>query len=95
MVKKGSGLFTEMAKKPKKKDVLGELLAAAPHKVISNLIIELTVMFPDVRRECFDFLKSQVSVSKALAKRSEGEACPSQKIKRGKNADIYQRLYSD
>jgi tetratricopeptide (TPR) repeat protein len=63
-----------MAKKPKKKDALGELLAAAPHKVLSKLIIELTVMFPDVRRECFDFLKSQVSVSKALAKRSEGEA---------------------
>jgi tetratricopeptide (TPR) repeat protein len=63
-----------MAKKPKKKDALGELLAAAPHKVLSKLIIELTVIFPDVRRECFDFLKSQVSVSKALAKRSEGEA---------------------
>ncbi len=63
-----------MAKKPKKKDALAELLAAAPHKVLSKLIIELTVLFPDVRRECFDFLKSQSTVSKALAKRSEGEA---------------------
>lgn len=63
-----------MPKKPKNKDALVELLQAAPHKVLSKLIIELTVMFPDVRRECFDFLKSQVSVSKALAKRSEGEA---------------------
>ncbi|MGD9366038.1 MAG: hypothetical protein PVH87_10095 [Desulfobacteraceae bacterium] len=63
-----------MAKKPKKKDALGELLEAAPHKVLSKLITELTVMFPDVRRECFDFLKSQVSVSNALVKRSEGEA---------------------
>jgi hypothetical protein len=63
-----------MAKKPKKKDALGELLAAAPHKVLSKLVIELTVMFPDVRRECFDFLKSQSTVSKALKNRSEGEA---------------------
>lgn len=64
----------EMPKKPNNKDALAELLAAAPHKVLSKLIIELTVLFPDVRRECFDFLKSQVSVSKAFAKRSEGEA---------------------
>lgn len=63
-----------MAKTPKKKDALAELLEVAPHKVLSKLITELTVMFPDVRRECFDFLKSQVSVSKALAIRSEGEA---------------------
>jgi hypothetical protein len=64
----------EMPKKPNNKDALAELLAAAPHKVLSKLIIELTVMFPDVRRECFDFLKSQSTVSKALAKRSKGEA---------------------
>jgi hypothetical protein len=63
-----------MAKKSKKKDALDELLEAAPHKVLSKLITELTVMFPDVRRECFDFLKSQSTVSKTLAKRSEGEA---------------------
>lgn len=63
-----------MAKKPKKKDALAELLEVAPHKVLSKLILRLAVEFPDVRRECFDFLKSQVAVSKALAKRSEGEA---------------------
>lgn len=62
-----------MAKKPKNKDALAEL-PAAPHKVLSRLILELTKEFPDVRRECFDFLKSQVFVSKALAKRSQGEA---------------------
>lgn len=63
-----------MAKKGKKGDALAELLEAAPHKVLSELITELTVMFPDIRRKCLDFLKSQSTVSKALAKRSEGEA---------------------
>lgn len=63
-----------MAKKRNKRDALTELLEAAPHKVLSKLIIELTVLFPDVRRECFDFLKSQSTVSKALKNRSEGEA---------------------
>ena len=63
-----------MAKKLKEGNALAELLEAAPHKVLSKLITELTVMFPDVRRECFDFLKSQPRVSKGLAKRSEGEA---------------------
>jgi hypothetical protein len=62
-----------MAKKPKKGDALAELLAAAPHKVLSDLILELALDMPGVRRECFDFLKSHVSVSKALEKRSEGE----------------------
>ena len=50
------------------------MLGAAPHKVLSKLILELATEFPEVRRECFDFLKSQVSVSKALKSRSEGEA---------------------
>jgi hypothetical protein len=63
-----------MAKKRKDGNALAELLEAAPHKILSKLITELTVMFPDVRRECFDFLKSQSTVSKALIKRSEGEA---------------------
>ncbi|MGD9366031.1 MAG: hypothetical protein PVH87_10060 [Desulfobacteraceae bacterium] len=63
-----------MPKKPNNKDTLDELLAVASHKVLSKLITELTVLFPDVRRKCFDFLKSQSTVSKALAKRSEGEA---------------------
>lgn len=63
-----------MARKPKKNDALTELLAAAPHKVLSDLILKLASEFPDVRRECFDFLKSNVSVSKALKNKSEGEA---------------------
>ena len=50
------------------------MLAAAPHQVLSKLIVYLTAEFPDVRRECFDFLKSNVVVSKSLKKQSEGEA---------------------
>jgi hypothetical protein len=63
-----------MARKPKNGDALTELLSAASHKVLSKLILVLATEFPDVRRECFDFLKSQVSVSEALVQRSEGEA---------------------
>ncbi len=63
-----------MAKKTNKGDALTDLLKVAPHKVLSKLILELATEFPEVRRECFDFLKSQASVSKALQSRSEGEA---------------------
>ena len=52
---------------------MAELLAAASPKVLTDLILELAVEWPDVRRECFEFLKSHVSVSKALEKRYEGE----------------------
>ena len=62
-----------MPKNPQKKDALAELLGAATPKVLSDLILELADEWPDVRRECFDFLKSRVSVSKALKNRSEGE----------------------
>ena len=71
------GLFTrpsDMAKKKKKRDALTELLEVASHNVLSDLILELTTEFPEVRRGCFDFLKSQATISKSLEKRSEGEA---------------------
>lgn len=58
-----------MAKKRKKGDALTELLGVATHKVLSELIFELATELPEVRRECFDFLKSQVSISKSLEKR--------------------------
>ncbi len=63
-----------MAKKPKRKDALSQLLGAAPQQVLSKLIANLAAEYPDVRRECFDFLKSNVVVSKSLKKQSEGEA---------------------
>ena len=62
-----------MTKKQKKRDALTDLLAVAPADVLTNLILELAAEWPDVRRECFDFLKSHVSVSKALESRSDGE----------------------
>jgi hypothetical protein len=63
-----------MASKLKEGDALAKLLSAASHKVLSKLIVELATEFPDVRRKCFDFLKSRVSVSEALFQQSEGEA---------------------
>ena len=60
--------------KKRKNDALSELIAAASHKVLSKLILELAAGIPDVRRECFDFLKSNVTISKALEKRYQGEA---------------------
>lgn len=62
-----------MAKKPKEKDALVELLAVASPKALQALILQLATYRPDIRRECFDFLKTQVSVSKSLETRSEGE----------------------
>jgi hypothetical protein len=59
--------------KPIKQEVPAELLAVASHQVLSDLILELAAERPDVRRKCFDFLKSNDSVSQALANRSEGE----------------------
>jgi hypothetical protein len=73
-LKRSPDKMKKLAKKPIAKNALAELLEVAPHKVLSGLILELATEMPDVRRECFDFLKSHVSVSNALAKRSEGEA---------------------
>lgn len=62
-----------MPKKSKKIDALSEMLAAASPAVLTDLILQLAMEAPEVRRKCFDFLKSRVSVSKALKSRSEGE----------------------
>ena len=62
-----------MPKKSWKRDALAELISAAPPKVLSDLILNIASQSSDVRRECFDFLKSRVSVSKRLEEKSEGE----------------------
>ena len=62
-----------MAKKPIKEDALAELLAVASSGVLKDLILQLAADWSDVRRECFDFLKTHISLSEALEKRSEGE----------------------
>lgn len=58
----------------KKRDALSDLLSAASHEVLSKLIFVLAAESPDVRRQCFDFLKNQVSASGALMQQSESEA---------------------
>lgn len=64
-----------MAKSKTKKDsALAELIAAAPPKAISELILNLAENYPEIRRECFDYLKKNTAVSKILERQSEGEA---------------------
>ena len=64
-----------MAKNKTKKDTaLTELISAAPPKALSELILNLAENSPEIRRECFDYLKENTAVSKMLERRSEGEA---------------------
>lgn len=62
-----------MAKKKKPADPLIDLLKAAKPEVLITLIAELAEDRPDVRRECFDYLKKHVSLTPAQKTRSEGE----------------------
>ncbi|MCF8127815.1 MAG: hypothetical protein K9N10_04830 [Deltaproteobacteria bacterium] len=62
-----------MKKQKKQNDALIDLLANASSKVLTDLIRQLAANDPGVRRECFDFLKTHVSLSDKLKKRSEGE----------------------
>ena len=64
-----------MAKSKTKKDrALAELIASAPPKALSELILNLAENSPEIRRECFDYLKGNTAVSKILERQSEGEA---------------------
>ncbi len=60
--------------KTKKDTSLAELIAAAPPKALSELILNLAENSPEIRRECFDYLKENTAVSKMLKRQSEGEA---------------------
>jgi len=62
-----------MAKKKKPADPLIELLEVAKPETLITLIAELAEGRPDVRRECFDYLKNLVSLTPAQKSRSEGE----------------------
>jgi hypothetical protein len=65
----------DMAKSKTKKDTaLAELIAAAPAKALSELILNLAENDPEIRRKCFDYLKKDSAVSKMLKRQSEGEA---------------------
>ncbi len=54
-------------------DPLIELLQTAKPELLINLIVELTLLRPDVRRECFDYLKKHITLTTAQKSRSEGE----------------------
>jgi len=62
-----------MGKKKKPADPLIDLLEAAKPETLITLIAELAEDRPDVRRECFDYLKKHVSLTSAQKTRSEGE----------------------
>jgi len=63
-----------MAKSKTKKDTaLAKLIAAAPSTALSELILNLAENYPEIRRECFDYLKENTDVSKRLERQSEGE----------------------
>ena len=61
-----------MAKKPNKPDPLAEFLSVSSSEALQDLVLRLSAHRPDVRRECFDFLKTHVAASKELRERSEG-----------------------
>lgn len=63
-----------MVMKIKKDNALAKLIAAAPPKALSELIMNLAAGSPEIRRECFDYLKENTAVSKMLKSQSEGEA---------------------
>jgi len=54
-------------------DPLVELLQAAKPELLIKLISELSLYRPDVRRECFDYLKKHITLTSGQKSRSEGE----------------------
>lgn len=62
-----------MAKGTKRSDPLSALLAAAPVGTLADLLVRLAARRPDVRRECFDYLKKHVVLSPGQQRQSEGE----------------------
>ncbi len=63
-----------MTKKKNQQDVLTELLSASPPETLRNLVLRLAASRPEVRRECFTYLKKRVPLSNKQKKNSEGEA---------------------
>lgn len=62
-----------MAKKRKQDDPQAALLATASPGPLADLLVRLAATRPDVRRECFDYLKKHVPLSDSRQKQSEGE----------------------
>ena len=62
-----------MAKKRKPADPLNDLLEAAKPETLINLAAHLSGFSPEIRRECFDYLKKHVKLTTEQKIRSEGE----------------------
>ncbi|MGC8495415.1 MAG: hypothetical protein ACP5SH_27205 [Syntrophobacteraceae bacterium] len=62
-----------MAKKKKPADPLTDLLAAARPETVKNLVVHLSHFSPEMRRECFDYLKQHVKLTAEQEINSEGE----------------------
>ena len=62
-----------MARKKKPADPLNELLEAAKPETLKNLVNHLSGFGPEIRRECFDYLKNHVPLTTEQKIRSEGE----------------------
>jgi len=50
-----------MPRKKKQDDALAALLEAAPSRTVMDLLVRLAATRPDVRRECFNYLKKHVT----------------------------------
>jgi len=59
--------------KLERKDPLRELLEAAEPGVLIELVEDLVDMLPEVRRECFEYLKNHVSLSRTHHESASGE----------------------
>lgn len=57
-----------------KKDPLVRLISEAHSDTLGELILELAMREPVVRRKCFEFLKKHVALPEAESKEAEGEA---------------------
>jgi len=61
-------------KKEERKDPLDQLIMAAGPEVLQSLIKDLAVARPEIRRECFQFLKKRVTLTSDEESVAEGEA---------------------
>ena len=62
-----------MAGKRKQDDPLVALLETAPKAKLFDLLVRVAATRPDVRRECFDYLKKHATLTPSQQQQSEGE----------------------
>mgnify|MGYP001820006269 FL=1 len=62
-----------MVRKRKQDDPLTALLETAPKAKLVDLLVRVSATRPDVRRECFDYLKKHATLTPSQQQQSEGE----------------------